>query len=113
QNRNEVHGVVRNGSRDHHFPKSSAFFRRVKQRGQNHQVKKISHVRKLHKVVERGRDKLREPHRGIHARQRMIERNEVTVEPERENSVDERVQLLEEKNVERQRIPVARETKNS
>ena len=112
QNRHHIHRIMRDRRRNHHSPERRALSLRIKHRRQNHQVQKISHVRKLHEIIQPRIRKSRQPSRRMHAAKVVIEHNQPAVEPPRKNRMHQPLQLLKKENVKRQRIPMPRELQN-
>jgi hypothetical protein len=88
---------MRNRRRNHHCPERDALPLHIKNPRQNHQVQKISHVRKLHEIIQLRIRKSREPSRRMDAAKVVIEQNQPPVEPPRKNRMHQPLQLLEKK----------------
>src|ERR1700722_14934551 len=102
----DVHRIVRDSRRGHHRPDSGELFFEIQDPRQNHQIQKIGHVGKLHRVIHRGARELRQPNRWMHLRQVEIELDQPAIEPAGKNRMHQPLQLFKEENVERQGIPV-------
>lgn len=109
ENCNCVYGIVGDRRGNHCGPEGEALALEVKDRRQNDEVEKIRHIPELHEIVESGAGKLREPQGGMNSGEVEIELDEIAVEPIWVNRVDEVLEFLEEENIQRQGIPVARE----
>src|SRR5580704_8541845 len=113
QDRNHIHRIMRDRRPNHHSPEGRALPLRIKHPRQNHQVQKISHVRKLHEIIQPRRRKPRKPRRRMYPAKVVIEQNEPPIEPSRKNRMHQSLQLFKKENVNRQRIPIPRELQNS
>src|SRR6266849_5062109 len=95
KNRNEIADRVSRHRRGHHRPERAHFPPGVQDAGQNRQVEEVAQVGHLHEIVQRRPGKLLEPHRGVHARQPVIESDQPAVAPAGEDQMHQVVQLLE------------------
>src|ERR1700723_2340830 len=60
-NRNRIHRIMGDRRRNHYTPERHPLPLHIKNPRQNHQIQKVSHVRKLHEIIQPRRRKSRQP----------------------------------------------------
>src|SRR5579863_5738617 len=106
QRRDHIADCVPHRRIGHHRPVGVPFFAVVKNAAEHQQVNEVGEISQLNKIVEQRRSKLFQPHRRMHAKHPVIERNQLRILPNRIDQMNQVSEFLEAEQKKKMRIPV-------